>query len=82
MSKIYYVSDADFEIQFAKLYHSKEELSPAVIKTVQDILNDVQNDGDKAVFQYTEKFDNVSLSADTVKFSATEIQDAVNELFC
>ena len=78
MSKIYYVSDADFEIQFAKLYHSKEEMSPAVIKTVQDILNDVQNNGDKAVFQYTEKFDNVSLSADTIKFSATEIQDAVN----
>lgn len=79
MSKIYYISDANFETQFSQILHGKDEMSPAVMQTVQNILTDVQNYGDKAIFEYTEKFDNVSLSTDTIKFSETEIQNAVNQ---
>lgn len=49
-------------------------------EAVQNILDDVRANGDSALFAYTEKFDGVKLSADTVEVTEEEIQEAYDEL--
>ena len=46
-------------------------------ETVKTILNDVKLQGDEALFSYTAKFDRLNLSADTVRVTDKEIDDAV-----
>lgn len=43
---------------------------------VAEILDKVKNLGDRAVFEYTEKFDKVKLKKDTIKVTTEEIQEA------
>ncbi len=45
-------------------------------KIVADILQDVQTRGDEAVFDYTEKFDKVRITKDTVLVTEEEIREA------
>ena len=45
--------------------------------TVKMILDDVKRLGDESLFSYTAKFDRLNLSADTVKVTEKEIDDAV-----
>ena len=47
---------------------------------VNKIINDIRKDGDKALFDYTEQFDKCSLSAQTVKITGEEIEDAYKAL--
>ena len=57
----------------------KREL-PAVKaeKAVSEIISDVRENGDEALFRYTERFDGVSLSS--LEVSEEEIQNAVNKV--
>lgn len=45
-------------------------------QTVNEILADVRENGDKAVFSYTERFDHCKLNADTIRVTEEEIQCA------
>lgn len=45
-------------------------------ETVNDILENVRANGDRAIFEYTEKFDGCSLDASTVKVTDAEIDEA------
>ena len=47
---------------------------------VNKIINDIRKDGDKALFDYTEQFDKCSLSAQTVKITGEEIEEAYKAL--
>lgn len=47
---------------------------------VEAILKDVQQNGDKAVFSYTEKFDKAVLSPDTIRVTEEEIAEAYEKL--
>ncbi|MDD5899801.1 MAG: histidinol dehydrogenase [Lachnospiraceae bacterium] len=47
---------------------------------VEAILKDVQQNGDKAVFSYTEKFDKAVLTPDTVRVTEEEIAEAYEKL--
>ena len=47
---------------------------------VEAILKDVQENGDKAVFGYTEEFDKAVLTADTVRVTEEEIAEAYEKL--
>ncbi len=47
---------------------------------VQAILDNVREQGDKAVFEYTEKFDKAVLTADTIKVTEAEIEEAYKKL--
>ena len=47
---------------------------------VEAILKDVQENGDKAVFAYTEKFDKAVLTAETVRVTEEEIAEAYEKL--
>ena len=70
-------TDADFDAAFTDLLNLKRETSAEVDGVVSDILADVRQRGDQAVIDYTTRFDNQSLSADTLAISAAEIDAAV-----
>lgn len=48
--------------------------------TVNEILQNVRANGDEAVFAYTEKFDKVTLTPDTVRVTKEEIEDAYTKV--
>lgn len=47
---------------------------------VNEILNAVRKEGDNAVFSYTEKFDKVRLTSETVRATREEIQEAYEKV--
>lgn len=47
---------------------------------VNEIIKDVRENGDKAVFSYTEQFDKTVITADTVKVTKAEIEEAYKAL--
>ena len=48
--------------------------------TVNEIINDIRNNGDRSLFEYTRKFDKCTLDANTVKITADEIKEAYDAL--
>ncbi|MEM0946288.1 MAG: histidinol dehydrogenase [Pseudomonadota bacterium] len=68
--------DADFEAQFSAALGTKREDAPDVDAAVAEIIADVRARGDAAVIELTERFDNLSLTPDTLAFSETEIDAA------
>ena len=74
-------SEAGFEAKFEDLLSSKREVSEDVDLVVRDIIEAVRRNGDKAVLEYTAKFDRLeadSMAALTV--SEEEIDRAVSEV--
>ncbi|MDY5216241.1 MAG: histidinol dehydrogenase [Lachnospiraceae bacterium] len=51
---------------------------PEYEKTVSEILSNVRNNGDKAVFEYTEKFDGYKYDENTIRVTEKEINEAYN----
>ena len=47
--------------------------------TVQAIVDDVKARGDEALFEYTEKFDKVKVTKDTIRVTKEEIDEAYEE---
>ena len=45
--------------------------------TVQTIVDDVKARGDEALFEYTEKFDKVKVTKDTIRVTKEEIDEAL-----
>ena len=68
-------SDSDFEAAFVALLGAKREDSPDVDHIVADIIADVRARGDAAVLDLTAKFDRLTLTAETLRFSAEEIAE-------
>ena len=68
--------NAGFAEEFETLLGSKREVSEEVGATVAAILNDVRLRGDEAVLAYTDRFDQLPLTASTLAFSADEIAAA------
>ena len=54
----------------------KMDLKP-VIATVQDVIDNIRENGDEALLAYTEKFDGVKLTADQLRVTEKEIEDAI-----
>ena len=50
--------------------------SGEILGTVKKIIDDVRNRGDKALFEYTTKFDKISLDSESVKATREEIDEA------
>lgn len=49
-------------------------------ETVNEILNAVKTDGDKALFAYTRKFDHYELTPDNIRVTPEEIQEAYDRM--
>jgi histidinol dehydrogenase len=68
--------DADFADAFETLLGSKRESSEEVGSVVAAILADVAARGDAAVIAYTEQFDRLPLTPETLAFTQDEIDSA------
>lgn len=53
---------------------------PEIEKTVAGIIGKVASDGDRALFEYTEQFDHVRLSAGTMEVTKDEIKEAYDQV--
>jgi len=51
-----------------------------VVKVVEEIISDIRKNGDKALFEYTEKFDRVQVTAGSIKVSGQEIKEAYEKI--
>ncbi|EAV40889.1 histidinol dehydrogenase [Stappia aggregata IAM 12614] len=72
------INDARFEDQFKALLSGKREVSEDVDQIVRDILERVRTEGDKAVLDYTARFDRLQAeSMAELTVSATEIDAAL-----
>src|ERR1700761_232384 len=68
--------DADFASAFALLISVKRETEEDVAEAVRGIIADVRYRGDAALIDLTAKFDRVTLTAETLKLTAAEINAA------
>jgi len=73
-------SDPEFEAQFSALLGAKREDAPDVDVAVAGIIADVRARGDAAVIEYTEKFDRLHLTPDTLRFSEAEIDALIDQV--
>lgn len=71
------VREDGFEQKFAAFLDSKRENSPDVNTAVAEIIGAVREKGDEAVLAFTAKFDRMNLTAETMRVSQHEIDDAV-----
>jgi histidinol dehydrogenase len=70
-------SEKGFEREFKRIVNRGKSFDPAVEKKVSAILQDVEKRGDRALFEYTKRFDGVALTAKTVEVSPLEIREAL-----
>jgi len=71
-------ADADEFVEFfRKLRLRGGTLNPQLLTTVADIIRDVVDRGDEALFDYTAKFDGHQLTEATVEVTARERKDAL-----
>ena len=67
--------NSNFEKEFKKLLLAKREDSVDVDVSVREIIGGVIELGDQALIEYTKKFDRVSLTPDTLRFTQSELKE-------
>ena len=72
-------SDSIAEIQSALLKRSPAQYTEYE-STVNDILANIRENGDKALFEYTEKFDGYKLTEENIRVTREEIDEAYTKL--
>ena len=69
--------DSDFARRFDDFLNAKREVSEDVDAVARAIVADVVARGDAALFEATQKYDRLELTAETVRVTASEIVAAV-----
>ncbi len=67
--------NSNFEKEFKKLLVAKIEDSVDVDVSVREIIGGVIELGDQALIEYTKKFDRISLTTDTLRFTQSELKE-------
>ena len=70
-------SEKGFEREFKRIVNHGKSFDPAFEKKVSAVLQDVERRGDRALFEYTKRFDGVALTPKTVEVSPLEIREAL-----
>ncbi|MGC6512595.1 MAG: histidinol dehydrogenase [Parvibaculales bacterium] len=73
-------SDPDFGSRFADVLSMKREQDADVTNAAQDIINQIRQGGDTALFALTKKFDRFSLTRDNLTFSREDMEAAKTRL--
>ena len=72
--------NSNFEKEFKKLLLAKREDSVDVDVSVREIIGGVIELGDQALIEYTKKFDRVSLTTDTLRFTQSELKEQAEQV--
>lgn len=78
--KIVKTSDSEFPALFDGILARGSEDTADAEKVVSEIITKVRSDGDAALIEYTARFDNLTLTPDTLKVSKADIEDAYNSI--
>jgi len=78
--KIVQTRDSGFEEEFRRIKDRGRVMDKGLEIVVRQILDDVALRGDAALFEYTRKFDGVSLTRETIEVSREEIEEALSRL--
>ena len=78
--KVLRTTDSDFEEEFINILFRREEVSAEIEKVVKDIMRDVKENGDEALFRYAEKFDQTKLDSASILVSREEIEKGYDKL--
>ncbi len=78
--KTYTTSDSNFAAQFTKLCARNLDLDMSADRVVAEIIENIRENGDAALFDYTRKFDGLDLNKTGIEVTAAEIDDAVKAL--
>lgn len=70
----------NFETEFKAFLGSKREVSQSVDDTVRAIIHKVREDGDKALIDYSTKFDRVDLCSIGIQVTEQEIEEAIGKV--
>ncbi len=73
-------SDPDFDALFQQILERAETVPAGVEQTVSDIIADVRQRGDQALFDYTARFDRLSLNTESLEVSRAEIDQALTQV--
>ena len=71
--RIYKSSEID---EVKNRVNRKASVEQDVLRAVRDIIANVEKTGDKALFEYTARFDGFALSADNIRVTKQEIKQA------
>jgi histidinol dehydrogenase len=71
--------EVGFDAAFQTFLDADRDSGANVEATVRTILDDVKQRGDAAVIEYTEKFDHLTLTSGSLRFTAEEIESAKSQ---
>ncbi len=72
--------DTEFEQQFQTLLNAKRESAADVNEAVSEIIKNVRSNGDKALFELTERFDKQDLRTFGLAITSEEIEEAIKNV--
>lgn len=78
--KIIKLKDGSAKIALEKLEKRRKVYREAVEPVVREIVDNVKTSGDKALLEYTKRFDKVDLNRDELKVSPDELKEAYKSL--
>jgi len=78
--KVLRTADANFEDSFKKILLRIKKVNADVESIVKAILQEIKENGDKALFSYTEKYDRIKLDSSTLMVTREEIESAYKSL--
>ena len=73
-------SDDDFQKSLNSLLNRDQTLESGVEDTVAKMIADVSQNGDKALFKYTQQFDNFDVEARGLEVRTSRIQQAIDNI--
>ncbi len=73
------INQKDFDIILNVLLENKSETSDSVNAVVEEIVSNIQKNGDKALLEYTGRFDNNDFSAEDLRVTKLEISNAYDD---
>jgi histidinol dehydrogenase len=77
MARTLHHESPGFEAEFAALLGAKREISEDVDNAVREIVRRVREEGDAALFQYSERFDRLDLTHTALRVGEDEIDAAI-----
>lgn len=72
--------DTEFEQQFQILLNAKRESAADVNEAVSEIIKNVRSNGDKALFELTERFDKQDLRTSGLAITSEELEEAIKNV--
>lgn len=79
MGNIFFSHDAKFFSQFSNFLQLRKRSKADIMESVRKIIAAVKVRGDRALIEYTKKFDNVDLKDTGILYTSSEIKDSVNQ---